>query len=113
MTELAPPGLVAVALRPWGQEFRVKDGYAEVAGHEVEVLVHSAEDCRLVNGHCVFHAPSDHPLKNAPMILRLDKQALVERVCEHGVGHDDPDSCAFLEEALGDWPGIHGCDGCC
>lgn len=63
---------------------------------------------------CVLHNPSDHPLRDAPMVFRMDKAALVERTCEHGIGHPDPDSVAHLERTTGDdgW-GVHGCDGCC
>jgi hypothetical protein len=62
---------------------------------------------------CPFHAPSDHPLKDAPMRIRLAKEGLVERICEHGVGHDDPDSVAYMQAQGHTWAGIHGCDGCC
>ena len=45
---------------------------------------------------------------------------LTERVCEHGVGHPDPDSVAWKEAwarkhqpgSVGAW-GVHGCDGFC
>lgn len=62
---------------------------------------------------CPFHAPSDHPLKDAPMHIRSDKYMLVERICEHGIGHDDPDSVAYMHAHGQDWAGVHGCDGCC
>lgn len=62
---------------------------------------------------CPFHAPSDHPLKDAEMHIRGDKKGLVERICEHGIGHDDPDSVAYMHKIGERWAGIHGCDGCC
>lgn len=74
------------------------------------IRVHKREGCVLP---CPFHGPSDHPLKDAPMCLRMDKSGLVERICEHGVGHDDPDSVAYLQKHGNMWAGVHGCDGCC
>jgi hypothetical protein len=34
----------------------------------------------------------------------------MERICEHGCGHPDPDDHRIL---TGEDDGIHGCDGCC
>lgn len=52
---------------------------------------------------CVVHNPSDHTMRTWPMVWRAD-WGMVERICEHGIGHYDPDQ-----------PGdkTHGCDGCC
>ena len=70
---------------------------------------------------CCIHKPSVHPLMNRPLIWRGDcYPPFMERLCEHGIGHPDPDSLAYLQsrakpqfqediEAL--W--VHGCDGCC
>jgi hypothetical protein len=77
----------------------------------LRIRLHKAKNC--YGSYCVLHHPSDHPLKDAPMILRLDKHALIERRCEHGVGHDDPDSALWLTEAEGGYVDEHGCDGCC
>ena len=78
---------------------------------------HLKKDCK--GRHCTFHNPSEHKMRSWPMNLRTDAWAfpLIERICEHGVGHPDPDSVAFLETiskpgAKGTW-GTHGCDGCC
>lgn len=38
---------------------------------------------------------------------------LVEHVCEHGIGHPDPESTKKLDEGSDGMWGIHGCDGCC
>jgi hypothetical protein len=66
---------------------------------------------------CPFHHPSDHHMVKWTRSLRLDKQALTERICEHGVGHPDPDSLAYYKSLLGEREAsalaIHGCDGCC
>ena len=75
--------------------------------------VHPSTVC--IGENCCIHNPSDHPLKDAPMFLRMDRSPLVERHCVHGIGHPDPDSLAYIERK---WPnrtaeGVHGCDGCC
>ena len=64
--------------------------------------VHRKKDC--VGPHCPIHNPSDHHMKDWPTHWRADR-GIMERVCEHGVGHPDPDD-AFAD-------GVHGCDGCC
>jgi hypothetical protein len=34
----------------------------------------------------------------------------MERICDHGIGHPDPDDIRVRER----WDeGVHGCDGCC
>ncbi len=74
------------------------------------IQVHSKKTCVKP---CPFHAPSNHPLNKALMTIRVDKNFLVERICEHGVGHDDPDSTAWFHKNGKAWVGVHGCDGCC
>lgn len=73
--------------------------------------IHGAERCK--GQPCPFHNPSDHALSGAPMNVRMDRNALVERMCEHGVGHPDPDSVDYFETVGKTGMGIHGCDGCC
>lgn len=82
----------------------------------VRLSIHDAPQCA---GHpCPFHTPSDHPLKNASINWRSDRH-LVERMCDHGVGHPDPDHLAWVRMALGeaasDERGVHGCcwERCC
>jgi len=77
----------------------------------MEHTIHHKDLCK--GKHCPFHNPSNHPLKDAPIHIRYDKGALVERICEHGVGHDDPDSVAYFHSIGEKWAGVHGCDGCC
>jgi hypothetical protein len=66
---------------------------------------------------CVIHNPSDHHLRHWPMIMR--ETTLIERHCQHGVGHPDPDSYRALnrihygQEDYEYGFGYHGCDGCC
>ena len=49
----------------------------------------------------------DNPLAHCRTHWREDR-FIMERICEHGVGHPDPDDKRVRE---GD--GVHGCDGCC
>lgn len=71
---------------------------------QVLLNVHTRADCRTV--YCTIHNPSNHSMRDFPTQFRADKGTL-ERLCEHGVGHPDPDNIRF------DYDGIHGCDGCC
>ena len=71
---------------------------------------HAPDECS--GEHCVIHNPSDHPLKDAPMRWRSDKQVM-ERICEHGIGHADPDDVAHRKRIGVKHAGVHGCDGCC
>lgn len=66
------------------------------------ILVHDKSDCE--GYHCCVHNPSDHHMKDWPLHWREDKE-MMERICEHGVGHPDPDDISLDR--------IHGCDGCC
>ena len=69
--------------------------------------IHDKSVCE--GGPCPIHNPSDHPMKKFPTNWRDDRR-IMERICEHGVGHPDPDD---IRIRLGDDKGIHGCDGCC
>ena len=75
---------------------------------------HAADQCS--GEFCCVHNPSDHRLKDAPLNWRSDR-GLMERICEHGVGHPDPDDIAHKRRMFGDQrasnEAIHGCDGCC
>lgn len=62
---------------------------------------------------CCFHNPSEHHMKDWPMNIRIDRGALTERMCPHGIGHPDPDSLAWMKRSGSNDNGIHGCDGCC
>lgn len=78
--------------------------------------VHTPSQC--AGEFCCIHNPSDHALREAPLNFRFDR-GLTERICDHGIGHPDPDSLAFLQRVLTpeDYEsralGVHGCDGCC
>lgn len=87
------------------------DKFTDDAGRDWDV--HKREKCE--GSDCAIHNPSDHPLKDARIVLRDDpfKYGLVERICEHGIGHSDPDSVRFYASIGSHGMGLHGCDGCC
>lgn len=81
-------------------------------------FVHTAERCAGDTTPCCIHRPSDHPLNTARLLWRADL-SLMERVCEHGVGHPDPDDLRYkrmvsdpdyFEKFAFE---VHSCDGCC
>lgn len=63
-------------------------------------------------GCAIHNHPSTHPLMNATLLWRDDRNIL-ERLCEHGIGHPDYDSAQFIESIGQGYQNIHGCDGCC
>lgn len=71
--------------------------------------VHPAVVCK--GRPCALHNPSEHELSGAPLDWRGDRR-IMERVCQHGVGHPDPDDAAY-RASKGDHDTVHGCDGCC
>jgi hypothetical protein len=75
--------------------------------------VHKREVCE--GDFCCIHNPSDHPLKDAKMVLRTDgfKYGLAERFCSCGIGHSDPDAVAFHAKKGDHGLGVHGCCGHC
>jgi len=117
--EYAPPRKLAplpltfpdrplVPVRP--AKFECSDG-SSVRVFELASLEHSTQ--RVV-GHprevcagkpCTLHNRSAHRMRHMRQLWRDDAQ-LMERVCEHGVGHPDPDDLKAAEYR-------HGCDGCC
>lgn len=73
------------------------------------LYTHGAEECE--GRPCCVHSPSDHPLRNHPLNWRSDI-GIMERICDHGIGHDDPDDVAY-RNSIGMEEHLHGCDGCC
>lgn len=77
------------------------------------LTTHGPEVC--VGQKCCVHDPSDHPLKDAVLHWRADR-GLMERICDHGIGHPDPDDLDHKKREHTDYDsavGVHGCDGCC
>jgi len=77
-----------------------------------KIYAHTAGTCAGAN--CSIHNPSNHALKDAPMNWRKDI-SVMERICDHGVGHPDPDDVNFRIKngANPATASTHGCDGCC
>jgi hypothetical protein len=91
--------------------------------------VHQPETC--AGQDCVLHNPSSHDMLDRPMVWRQDT-GVMERTCEHGVGHPDPDHMSYVKSLTPEhdcelvegykrncgyphleWQGVHGCDRCC
>jgi len=55
-------------------------------------------------------------MDDLPLHWRGDR-GIFERICEHGVGHPDPDTMDHIANTRGareaESESIHGCDGCC
>ena len=93
----------------------IKAARVYITGHgQVLSNVHPKADC--AGRPCVIHAPSEHTMSLWPTLWRSDRD-LMERTCEHGQGHPDPDHIAFVRESKGEsvaqFDSVHGCDGCC
>jgi len=75
------------------------------------IRAHKKKYC---TGPCAIHAPSSHHMLTWPLHWR-DDRSIFERICEHGIGHPDPDTMAYQKKMHGDAAddGVHGCDGCC
>lgn len=82
--------------------------YVTNAGDKLKV--HSKADCR--GPVCPIHRPTPHHMRAWKMIWRGDRQ-IFERLCEHGIGHPDPDDQEAKLFIQGFMDGVHGCDGCC
>ena len=84
-------------------------GALTVANNVSVLRVHSAANC-LVKDRCSIHKRSDHVMRKFPQVWRADI-GIMERICEHEVGHPDPDSPWDKDDAR--WS--HGCceQGCC
>jgi hypothetical protein len=73
--------------------------------------IHSAKEC--TGKYCVIHNPSNHHMKDWPLIWREDR-GIFERICPCGVGHPDPDALKHEVEYEEDTSArIHGCCGHC
>jgi hypothetical protein len=80
----------------------------------VLVGVHDERGCE--GDHCVVHNPSPHPLSTWSLWWQQDRK-MFERICQHGVGHPDPDQYAYWAETLPPLElrakFVHDCCGCC
>lgn len=74
-----------------------------------EHWIYCHEESRCRGDYCTLHNRPNHPMRSFPQNFRSDLM-LMERVCEHGVGHPDPDDFRLRS---GEVSGEHGCDLCC
>mgnify|MGYP006345741253 CR=1 FL=1 len=88
--------------------------WTDTKSPDIRLRVHDPADC---DDHpCAVHNhPSPHPLAEVTLNWRDDRKIL-ERICEHGVGHPDYDAVQY-QINRGDPHAVsnasHGCDGCC
>jgi hypothetical protein len=80
----------------------VVDVIWQLEGGERLYNVHPGEQC--VGRPCTVHNPSNHHMRHMPQHWRSDR-GIMERICEHGIGHPDPDEI--------DPDTVHGCCGVC
>lgn len=87
--------------------------YVKTIPPEIYVLRTHEEDESCEEG-CVIHHPSDtvQNRENWPYNWRGDR-GIMERICEHGIGHPDWDSARHFERIGQSWQNIHGCCGIC
>lgn len=78
------------------------DGTVVLTGGQKLRNVHRPYQCK--GEKCCIHEPSNHHMVGWAMNFRPDR-GIMERICQHGVGHPDPD------DPTDDT--VHGCDGCC
>lgn len=90
---------------------QVAEGQWGVQIGETVIRTHGPTQCE--GFPCPFHNPSEHHMRSWPINVRLDRSALCERKCLHGIGHPDPDSVHYFERIGRYGTDIHGCDGCC
>lgn len=79
------------------------------------VLVNVHDEAECAGRTCIIHSPTHHHMRAFPLHWRADRD-IFERICEHGIGHPDPDQFAYWDEISkhgDDGRGVHGCDGCC
>lgn len=74
------------------------------------LMVHPRLSC--TGRHCTFHYPVHSHMNDWPSIWR-GARGILERICEHGVGHPDPSQFDYWKEHHMEYQAVHGCDGCC
>lgn len=84
-----------------GMEFNVMEHT------NITLWTHSKDTC--IGMPCTIHKMSNHSMRSFPQSWRADR-GIMERLCEHSVGHPDPDDFNVI---LYPSDRVHGCDGCC
>lgn len=70
------------------------------------INAHARNTC--IGYWCCVHYSSNHHMRDWDQHWRGDR-GIMERICEHGVGHPDPDDPKSSDK----YESVHGCDGCC
>lgn len=93
------------------------DGYVEFDGtphfgERTLTNIHLESACS--GRHCVIHDPSDHHMRDLPIIWNA-QETQMERLCAHDVTHPDPDDLAYWVSVGSDWKAHHDCcpERCC
>lgn len=90
------------------EEFRDSEMELNTLENSTETLyTHQPDQC--LGERCTIHNRSNHHMRDFRQYWRGDR-GIMERICEHGVGHPDPDDYSVYN---GVDDGVHGCDGCC
>lgn len=76
------------------------------------MLINVHDERKCAGETCVIHNPTEHHMREWPRVWRNDR-GIFERICEHGIGHPDPDQFPRWEKTDQMYEGIHGCDRCC
>lgn len=72
--------------------------------------VHDESSC--TGRDCIIHSPTEHHMVEWQLHWRNDR-GIFERICEHGIGHPDPDQFDYWAETGQLHVAFHGCDFCC
>jgi hypothetical protein len=79
----------------------------------MKLTLHNVHDSLICIGRpCPIHNRTQHHMSGWRIHWR-DDRGILERLCEHGIGHPDPDQFQYWEETGQEWQSVHGCDGCC
>lgn len=79
----------------------------------LRVLLKNTHRTAMCDGRvCVVHNPSRHHMSGWPIVWKPGP-GIVERVCEHGLGHPDPDQFFHWDLTGQHTLKKHRCDGCC
>lgn len=94
------------------------DGWVDFDGHYFfgeHILAHIHDEKLCKGRHCVIHNPSDHHMRDLPLIWDAQETQMM-RLCEHDLVHPDPDDIAYwVNIAKQPWKTHHECcaNNCC
>lgn len=75
--------------------------------------LHNVHDESFCAGRvCIVHNSTEHHMVEWQLHWR-DDRGIFERICEHGIGHPDPDQFPYWRGTHQMYQAVHGCDFCC